>query len=101
MFTERSEPIMLITCWYLCFPVLTFDITHNLAPPPPQNRSQSRASFRKYHKGGKTDCRESEVSWPYGWDLLCKVSFDTAAMDGTDSLLSIVAGGPNQTAWWC
>ena len=21
MFTERSEPIMLITCWYLCFPV--------------------------------------------------------------------------------
>ena len=21
MFTERSEPVMLITCWYLCFPV--------------------------------------------------------------------------------
>ena len=21
MFTERSEPIILITCWYLCFPV--------------------------------------------------------------------------------
>ena len=21
MYTERSEPIMLITCWYLCFPV--------------------------------------------------------------------------------
>jgi len=21
LFTERSEPVMLITCWYLCFPV--------------------------------------------------------------------------------
>jgi len=21
MFAERSEPVMLITCWYLCFPV--------------------------------------------------------------------------------
>jgi len=21
MFTERSEPVMLISCWYICFPV--------------------------------------------------------------------------------